>query len=356
MNIQTYAKSIISVLDDDFVFVLLSIKSRYNKSGHPEKWEAFSYHSSRNLINALYSHMDQDEETIFNQRTTMEWENYFASNQIPISELIKVLSYLSCQSFDKLYSDFLNCKAKAHTVPRDVLHVLLSSVVKPAGTIYFPSDSGCDLLHKSLDFLKANNMAVYSQQSSFSKLREAEALLHNKEINYTLAKIPADPLTKDCFDSKTFDCIISNPPFNFPNWHINEYLAYDPRWIYGIPPKTNANFAWLQHILYHLNGNGAAAVILPNSTLTSTNNQEYSIRRNIIESKVIEAIVTFPKGLFKTTQTAFCIWFIDKQIHYGAKDDVRRLVKKLFEMRKSEICKVIGKEISLEELYAIYKV
>jgi type I restriction enzyme M protein len=107
------------------------------------------------------------------------------------------------------------------------------------------------------------------------------------------------------------DHIMANPPFNISDWW-NEKLANDPRWQYGTPPAGNANFAWLQHILYHLKPTGAAGVILANSSMSSSQNNEGVIRGKMVEEDVVDCMVALPPQLFFNTQIPACIWFLTR--------------------------------------------
>lgn len=133
-------------------------------------------------------------------------------------------------------------------------------------------------------------------------------LLHG--IYVDLGKAAANTLLDDQHKSKKFDYIIANPPFNSANWFDDNVTFYDDRWHFGVPPRSNANFAWLQHILSHLNQNGRAAVILPNGTLTTQTYREAGIREAIIQNNLIEAIIALPAGLFYSTKVPCCIWLL----------------------------------------------
>ena len=135
------------------------------------------------------------------------------------------------------------------------------------------------------------------------------AALRNVEIN--LGSNAADTLREDLFPNVKFDCILANPPFNLPNWR-NKDGTIDERWEFGVPPKANANFAWLQHIIYHLKEDGIAAVIMPNNSLTSYYTNERYIRSNILTAGVVESIITLPPRLFYNTRISCCVWVLNK--------------------------------------------
>jgi type I restriction enzyme M protein len=99
---------------------------------------------------------------------------------------------------------------------------------------------------------------------------------------------------------------MANPPFNVKDWW-NETLADDPRWEYGIPLEGNANFAWLQHMLWHLAPNGSMALLLANGSMSSNTSGEDEIPKNLIENDLVECMVALPGQLFTNTQIPACI-------------------------------------------------
>ena len=107
-------------------------------------------------------------------------------------------------------------------------------------------------------------------------------------------------------------CLTSaNPPFNLSGWGADK-LADDPRWQYGMPPAGNANFAWLQHMIYHLAPNGKIGMVLANGSLSSQSGGEGEIRKNIINADLVDCIVAMPTQLFYTTQIPVSLWFLSK--------------------------------------------
>jgi len=106
--------------------------------------------------------------------------------------------------------------------------------------------------------------------------------------------------------------ILANPPFNDSDWS-GQLLQNDPRWKYGVPPAGNANFAWLQHMIYHLSPNGIMACVLANGSLSSQTSNEGEIRKNLIEADLVDCIVALPKQLFYNTGIPACIWFLSRK-------------------------------------------
>jgi len=138
-------------------------------------------------------------------------------------------------------------------------------------------------------------------------------------IDFNLGKEPADTFTRDQHPDLRADYIMANPPFNISDWW-NEKLAKDARWEYGTPPVGNANYAWLSHILYHLKPAGLAGVVLANGSMSSNQNNEGVIRKEMVERDVVDCIVALPPQLFINTQIPACLWFLTKDKRTNGRD------------------------------------
>ena len=117
--------------------------------------------------------------------------------------------------------------------------------------------------------------------------------------------------SKDLHSTQKFDFIMANPPFNLSNWGQDK-LQNAPRWAYGLPPAGNANYAWIEHMIYHLAPNGKIGLVLANGALSTQTSGEGEIRRKIIEADLIEGIVAMPDKLFYTTGIPVTLWFITR--------------------------------------------
>ena len=148
--------------------------------------------------------------------------------------------------------------------------------------------------------------------------------------------------------------MIANPPFNVSDWW-NAKLADDPRWQFGTPPQGNANFAWVQHFVYHLSPKGTAGFVLANGSLSSKTGGEGEIRRKLVESDLVDCIVAMPDKLFFNTGIPVSLWFISKDRHgNGHRErqgevlfiDARKLGKminrRLRELADDDIQKIAG--------------
>ena len=121
----------------------------------------------------------------------------------------------------------------------------------------------------------------------------------------------ADTFTKDLHSTLKADFILANPPFNYHPWN-QEKLLSDGRWKYGVPPASNANYAWIQHMIYHLSPNGKIGLVLANGALSSQTGGEGEIRKNIILDDLVEGIVALPTQLFYSVTIPVTLWFISK--------------------------------------------
>lgn len=188
----------------------------------------------------------------------------------------------------------------------ELLFELLEKDKQPPFTLYDPCCGSGSLL---LATEKSRKQRLFGQTlgEDCRNLIAMNAALYHADI--TLGEAAADTLTADQFPKMKFDSIIANPPFNRPVQR-EEFSSRDDRWRFGLPPKSNANFAWLQHIIYHLKENGSASVIMPNLSLTSCCAEEMKIRAEMLSEGVVEAILTLPPKLFWYTRVPCCIWLL----------------------------------------------
>jgi type I restriction enzyme M protein len=139
----------------------------------------------------------------------------------------------------------------------------------------------------------------------------------------------ADSFHRDLHPDLKADFILANPPFNISDWG-GDKLADDPRWVYGIPPRGNANFAWLQHMLARLSARGRAGIVLANGSMSSQQSGEGEIRRAMVQADVVECMVALPGQLFSNTQIPACLWFLSKDKGAGVNGGVDRRGQILF--------------------------
>lgn len=203
----------------------------------------------------------------------------------------------------------------------------LVEVLKPFnGRVYDPCCGSGGMFVQSAQFIEhhsgnINNIAVYGQDSNPTTWKLAQMNLAIRGIEADLGEYNADTFFKDCHPNLKADFIMANPPFNLSDWGADK-LVDDPRWVYGLPPAGNANFAWLQHMLYHLAPKGRIGMVLANGSLSSQSGGEGEIRKNIIEADRVDCIIAMPPQLFYTTQIPVSLWFLNRE--------KKRLKKTLF--------------------------
>ena len=133
-----------------------------------------------------------------------------------------------------------------------------------------------------------------------------------RDIDFNFGKEPADTFVRDQHPDLRADFVLANPPFNVSDWWHGS-LEGDPRWVYGTPPQGNANYAWLQHMLYHLKPGGRAGIVLANGSMSSNQSGEGEIRAAMVDADVVECMIALPGQLFFNTQIPACLWFLTKQ-------------------------------------------
>ena len=178
-----------------------------------------------------------------------------------------------------------------------------------------------------------DQIAVYGQESNATTWRLAKMNLAIRGIEANLGSKWADTFHEDLHKGLMAKYVLANPPFNDSDWG-GDKLKGDARWRYGVPPAGNANFAWLQHIIYHLAPDGYAGVVLANGSLSSQQSGEGDIRRALIEGVtvgeggqqvhypgLVDCIVALPGQLFSTTQIPVCLWFLTRDKSNGLSRD-----------------------------------
>jgi len=118
------------------------------------------------------------------------------------------------------------------------------------------------------------------------------------------------------------DYVLANPPFNDSDWRVS-CSRKTSAWVYGVPPAGNANFAWVQHFIYHLAPTGLAGFVLANGSMSSNQSGEGGIRQKMIEADIVDCMVALPGQLFYSTQIPVCLWFLTRNKKNGRFRDRR---------------------------------
>lgn len=205
--------------------------------------------------------------------------------------------------------------------PRSVVRVLVEMLAPYKGRVFDPCCGSGGMFVQSEKFVEAHggrigDLSIYGQESNPNTWRLAKMNLAIRGIEGDLGKEPADSFTRDLHPDLKADFILANPPFNMSDWG-GENLREDKRWKYGAPPVGNANFAWVQHFIYHLAPNGAAGFVLANGSMSSNTSGEGEIRKAIIEDDLVDCMVALPGQLFYSTQIPVCLWFLTRNKRGG---------------------------------------
>ena len=203
--------------------------------------------------------------------------------------------------------------------PRCVVKLLVEMLEPYRGRVYDPCCGSSGMFVQSVEFIRAHasgngngggarsDISIYGQESNYTTWRLAKMNLAIRGIEGQIAH--GDSFHNDRYPDLRADFILANPPFNISDWG-GERLAGDQRWQYGTPPKGNANFGWVQHIVHHLAPTGTAGFVLANGSMSSGQSGEGDIRKNLIEAELVDCMVALPGQLFYSTQIPACLWFL----------------------------------------------
>ncbi len=213
--------------------------------------------------------------------------------------------------------------------PRCVVRLLVEMLEPYSGRVYDPCCGSSGMFVQSVEFIEAHatgngnggrarqEISVWGQESNYTTWRLARMNLAIRGIEGQIAH--GDSFHNNRHPDLKADFILANPPFNVKDWG-GDRLADDQRWQYGIPPKGNANFAWVQHIVHHLAPTGTAGFVLANGSMSSNQSGEGGIGRNLIEADLVDCMVALPGQLFYSTQIPACLWFLarDRSLQRGS--------------------------------------
>ncbi len=207
--------------------------------------------------------------------------------------------------------------------PRSVVELLVEMLEPYKGRVFDPCCGSGGMFVQSEKFVlehqgKINDISIYGQESNQTTWRLAKMNLAIRGIDSSQVKWNNEgSFLNDAHKDTKVDYIIANPPFNVSDWN-GDLLRKDGRWQYGVPPEGNANYAWIQHFLYHLAPNGQAGFVLAKGSMTSKSSGEWEIRKNLIEADLIDCIVNLPAKLFLNTQIPACLWFMRRGKNHSA--------------------------------------
>lgn len=218
------------------------------------------------------------------------------------------------------------------------------------GRVYDPACGSGGMFVQSLKFIQrhqgnVHDLSIYGQEKNPTTWKLAKMNLAIRSIEGDLGKFAADTFTEDLHKDLKADFVMANPPFNLSDWG-QEKLLNDYRWKYGVPPKGNANYAWIEHMVSKLSQNGKAAIILANGSLAA-GGQEAAIRKKLIEADLVDCIISMPSNLFYTVAVPCSVWILNRNkkqkgytLFVNANDMGAMVTRKLRELSENDIMKI----------------
>ena len=294
------------------------------------RWEYLREQAKQPNIGAL---IDDALAAIENENSALrgKLDKRFGRSQLAegkLGELIDLIStigfadkYDSTDLLGEVYEYFLGQFASAEGkkggqfyTPAHVVKTLVAVLSPTTGRVYDPCCGSGGMFVQSEEFVKAHggridDISIYGQESNPTTWRLAAMNLAIRGFAADLGKEPTDTFARDQFPDGKFDYILANPPFNVSDWGGEKY-DNDPRWRFGRPPAGNANYAWLQHIIWKLRPGGRAGVVLANGSMSTATGGEGEIRAAMVRGDVVEAMVALPGQLFLNTPIPVCLWFL----------------------------------------------
>lgn len=365
-----------------------SFEERYKElveEGYGLEEEKDSY-TEKNIFyvpkNARWSYLEQHSkddnigEIIDDALTLIEKDNTSLKNVLPkdynsptmrnvnLGELIDLFTNIKIGTKDAIQSDILGRiyeyflgqfaknelqKGGEFYTPACLVRTMVECIEPYQGRVYDPACGSGGMFIQSLKFVQehqgnVNNIGIYGQEKNPTTWRLAKMNLAIRSLNGDLGKYAADTFTEDLHKDLKADFILANPPFNL-EWDVDK-VSKDPRWRYGLAPKNNANYAWLQHMISKLSQNGKMACILANGSL-SAGGQEGEIRKKLIENDLVDCIISMPTNLFYTVTVPCSIWIINrskkqkgKTLFINANNLGTMVTRRLRELSEADIKKI----------------
>ncbi|MBN2509450.1 MAG: SAM-dependent DNA methyltransferase [Spirochaetales bacterium] len=242
--------------------------------------------------------------------------------------------------------------------PRSVVELLVEMLQPYKGRVFDPCCGSGGMFVQSEKFVeghqgKVNDISIYGQESNQTTWRLAKMNLAIRGIDSSQVKWNNEgSFLNDCHKDLKADFVIANPPFNDSDWS-GDLLRQDTRWAYGTPPSGNANYAWIQHFLYHLNPKGTAGFVLAKGSLTSKTSGEGDIRKELIEAGLVDCIVNLPAKLFLNTQIPACLWFLSRDKKNGGFRDRKDEILFIDARNEGHLINRRTRELSPEDIQRI---
>lgn len=363
------------------------------------RWENIRAHATNpdigDVIDAAMEAIEKDNDSLKGVLT----KNYSRQelDKTRLGELVTLFTNIdvgtsAAQEKDvlgRVYEYFLGKFASAEGklggefyTPSCVVRTLVEMIEPFSGQIFDPACGSGGMFCQSARFVREHqgnvrDISIFGQESNPTTWKLAKMNLAIRGLEANLGKHNADSFHDDQHKTLKANYILANPPFNVSDWG-GERLKDDIRWKYGVPPTGNANYAWLQHMLHHLNpAGGVAGTVLANGSLSTQSSGEGDIRKSMIENDVIECIVSMPPSLFYSTGIPVSLWIlrkgksgnstskilfidarnlghmIDRRVRELSEEDIQKIAGVYHNWRKGENYEdVLGfcKEATLEEV------
>ena len=333
------------------------------------RWEYLVEHSKESNIG----------EIIDDALTLIEKENLSLKNVLPkdynsptmrnvnLGELLDLFTNIKVGTKEavqkdilgRIYEYFLGQFAKNELqkggefyTPACLVRTMVECIEPFKGKVYDPACGSGGMFVQSMKFVKENqgnvyNIGIFGQEKNPTTWRLAKMNLAIRSMYGDLGKYAADTFTEDLHKDLKADFILANPPFNM-EWDRDK-VENDPRWKYGLAPKNNANYAWLQHMISKLSQNGKMACIPANGSLASNTGGEGEIRKKMIEDDIVDCILAMPNNLFYTVTVPCSIWIINrnkkqkgKTLFINATNLGQMVTRRLRELDENDIKKIAG--------------
>ncbi len=260
-------------------------------------------------------------------------DNYFSRLGLDVTKLASLLDTINDidttkdpkhDVVGKVYEYFLSKFALAEGkgkgefyTPKSIVNLIAEMIEPYKGIIYDPACGSGGMFVQSIKFIEAHHgnnkeISIYGQEYTNTTYKLAKMNLAIRGISGNLGEKAADTFADDQHKDLKADYIMANPPFNQKDWRAENELKDDPRWRgYDVPPKSNANYAWILNMVSKLSDNGIAGFILANGALSGSG-EEYKIRRKLVENNLVEAVLVLPRNLFYTTDISVTLWIVNK--------------------------------------------
>ena len=238
--------------------------------------------------------------------------------------------------------------------PRCVVRLLVEMIEPYKGRVYDPCCGSSGMFVQSEEFIEKHggrigDLSIFGQESNPTTWKLAKMNLALRGIEANLGTHHADTFRNDLHKDLRADFVLANPPFNMSDWG-GENLKDDVRWKYGIPPAGNANFAWVQHMIYHLAPAGIAGFVLANGSMSSNQSGEGEIRKSLIEADLVDCMIALPGQLFYGSPIPVCLWFIARTKANGKFADRRGKVLFVDARKMGVLVDRVHRELTSEEI------